>query len=408
MTAGGVAPKARPAGLSEGEGGADGSAPEINEDESFRRYSAPSTASHRVTVPAGHVARPTPTSSDREPFRASRPRQDLRSIPTETPGSDRMVNAVVRRITQRPGPDWQTNVRDNATTFGAGERAVLAALETKATAEQRSFLIRNGFPLKGEVDEDYQNGSSGGYQSQATSAAPQAPTGPKPAAKPGQTATPKLPRKPITKPDLDKAAKLADKIADTPNLALDQHGVIDTQIKQKIGSIGGRPDQAGVMGNLVRAELANRGFEIEEGINDFLGEKGFMDTVRSITGRKAPAAAPVLTATRPAPAQAQPSAAPAPVLTRTTVVPYATTLARRDVQDAFVRMIDTLGLPSSTGNAIDRSMVKKGSWTGFVDGRYARFPETTWARIRQRLQPFFSVTVSGEGDHCKLTITLNH
>jgi hypothetical protein len=262
--------------------------------------------------------------------------------------------------------------------------------------------------VRPRVAEDYQNGSGRMQSSGGSSAAPTPAPGaaPKPAAPGAKPTAPAAPAKRLSSPDLDKASQIADKISSTPGL--DRPDVLANKLKQTIGS-GGNPQQAATMDALVRAQLANRGVAVEEGLDDFVTEKSFMDVVRTVTGQKAaPKAAPVLTAPQQSIAPAKPAAKLAPVLTRTTQVPFATTMGRPEIQAAFGRMTEALGLPAKMASAIDRSMAKQGSWTGFVDGRYARFPEATWARIRQRLQPHFTVTVSGQDDHCKLTITLAH
>lgn len=119
--------------------------------------------------------------------------------------------------------------------------------------------------MEGDLEEDYQNGSGAGYQSQAgnsnagssktaKTAAPSAASATSTAPK---TTTGALGRKPIQSSDLDKASELADKIKDQPGL--DNPNTLSQKIKANVSSVGVGQDKADIMQNLVQAQLANKG-----------------------------------------------------------------------------------------------------------------------------------------------------
>jgi hypothetical protein len=327
-----------------------------------------------------------------------------------------VVGAVIRRLKGRPGYGYERALLDAATAFGSSVSAMRKRVATKATPEEREILTRLGAPLA--MDEDYQNGSSDRMQSAASSASsggPKAPPGPSAPPAPGSKPAdlkPKIgtqaPAKPISKDQMTKAGKLAAAIA-TQDGVTDEK-TLSTKVGQQIGSVGGSQADVGLMTGLVRAQLANQGMDIKEA--EMVSERGFMDTLRGVVGRaKKPAkAAPVLTAPQ---VQANPKTAPtaqpkaAPALTRSVPINYAEIISKPEAQDALRNMMEVFGFTRADAAKIERTLYNKGVTSFFIGDTFSKWTTQTWNRLSARWEKFYHVTVTGQGEARKMTISVN-
>lgn len=112
------------------------------------------------------------------------------------------------------------------------------------------------------MDEDYQNGSSAGYQSQAGNSFAGSSNKTKTTAATPTPVKKAAPKKPISTQDLTKASDLADKLGSDP--AIGNPDMLQKKLDANVSSSGVGKDKSEMMKGLVTAQLANRGM-FEEG-----------------------------------------------------------------------------------------------------------------------------------------------
>ncbi|RYD49551.1 MAG: hypothetical protein EOP83_25005 [Verrucomicrobiaceae bacterium] len=218
-------------------------------------------------------------------------------------------------------------------------------------------------------------------------------------AKPTATGTkpPNKPTIPVQKGELDKAAKLADKLGGTPGL--DNPKTLAQKVKSSVGSVGATSDQADMMTGLVQAELAKKAAMGESapagnlmtwdvGYRAAKPAKGLQwYTVQAETFTEACKVAKTHYGREPYAGPLKKNAV-AEAISR---FPFMEFMERPEVQEVFAKMAEALGLYDGSESLLWNPLIRDGHVERQKSRGQAKLSPNQWADIAQMAQPYFAV-----------------